>query len=381
MPARLPVYLFVLPWGLQHRGGVNQVVLSLAHEMRQAGNFEPVVLVADWHSPQPRWGEYDGIRTVSWRLRDYQAGMGWRAWLAYHRWLLRMRPAFRRFCREQQVTVVNAHYPGATAFSLHELCGVGLPLLLSFHGSDVTTLAATPAQWPRWRRLLQAVRAVTTCSQDLAGRLHQMVGADVALTPIHNGVDAPAFRANAVSPAILASRTIVSVGKYDSLKGQDVLLQALAELAPDFPDLRLALAGAPGAALPALQAQAAAAGLAERVQFLLNVPHQEIAGLMAQAEMFVLPSRREAFGMVLLEAGAFSLPVVASAVGGVPEIIRDGENGRLVPPDDAAALARTLREMLEAREMAASLGRTLRAEVDQQFSWRAAYRAYLGLLA
>ncbi len=381
MPPRLPVYLFVLPWDLQHRGGVNQVVLSLAHEMRQAGSFEPVVLITDWHSPQPRWGECDGIRTVSWRMRHYQPGMGWRAWLSYRLWLLRMRPAFRRFCRAQRVAAVNAHYPGAMTFSLHELCGAEVPLLLSFHGSDVAALAAAPASLPRWRRLLQSARAVTTCSQDLAGRLHELVGTDIALTPIHNGVDAPAFRASAVSAAVLPRRTIVSVGKYDSLKGQDVLLQALAELAPDFPDLQLALAGAPGAALPQLQAQAAAAGLSDRVQFLLNVPHQQVAGLLAQAEMFVLPSRREAFGMVLLEAGAFALPVVASAVGGVPEIIRDGENGRLVPPDDAAALARTLRELLEAREMAAGLGRTLRAEVDQQFSWRAAYRAYLGLLA
>lgn len=380
MPASRPAYLFVLPWSLQARGGVNQVVLSLAHEMRQAGRFEPLVLVADWHSPQPTWSETEGIRTVSWRLRHYQPGMGWRAWLAYRLWLSRMRPAFRRFCREHQVAVVNAHYPGGTAFTLQELCGGQVPLVLSFHGSDVAALAAAPAQWARWRSLLQGVRAATTCSQDLAQHLHRLVGPDVALTAIHNGVDAPAFRATAVSPAPLPRRTIVSVGKYDSLKGQDVLLQALAELAPDFPDLRLALAGAPGAALPQLQAQAAAAGLAERVQFLLNVPHRQVAGLMSQAEMFVLPSRREAFGMVLLEAGAFALPVVASAVGGVPEIIRDGENGRLVPPGDAAALARALRDMLEAREAAAAMGRALRAEVDQQFSWRSAYQTYLGLL-
>ncbi|XLZ68506.1 glycosyltransferase family 4 protein [Massilia sp. SR12] len=380
----LPVYLFVLPWGLKHRGGVTQVVLSLARELQAGGQYEPVVLVSDWNAAEPVWDALDGIRIVYWRLQGWVPGMGWRARLGAARWAWRNGAVFRRLCREQRVAAINVHYPGLNAFAVAPLarrCG-GLPLILSFHGSDVVQVAQAAAPERRaWRGLLRHASATTTCSGDLAGQLRQVLGDDTAVTAIHNGVDAPDFRATALAPPALGGRVLLSVGRFDDIKGQDVLLTAFAELAAQDPQLQLVLVGASGPLLPALRTQAAALGLAPRVHFLADLTHREVAGWMRQAELFILPSRREAFGMVLLEAGAFGVPVVASAVGGVPEVIRDGATGRLVPPGDAAALAQAMRAMLDAPQAARAMGQSLQRDVDQHFSWRAACGRYLDLLA
>ena len=93
--------------------------------------------------------------------------------------------------------------------------------------------------------------------------------------------------------------------------------------------------------------------------------------------MFVLPSRQEPFGIVLLEAGLCKLPVVATKVGGIPEIITDGETGWLVPPGDPTALADAMRAALSFTEQSEKVARRLHARVMKQFSWKVAYRKYI----
>ena len=143
---------------------------------------------------------------------------------------------------------------------------------------------------------------------------------------------------------------IIAVGNLMRRKGQHLLLQALAEL-PEL-DWRLTLAGS-GEFEPAyereLRALAQAKGLAERVEFLGRQPNEKIGALLAEHDLFVLPSSYEGFGIVYLEAQLAGLPVIATTAGAAGEILVDGETGYLLPADNVPALRACLAELLADR--------------------------------
>jgi glycosyltransferase involved in cell wall biosynthesis len=119
-----------------------------------------------------------------------------------------------------------------------------------------------------------------------------------------------------------------------------------------------------------LQEQAAAAGLGERVRFLGAVAHEELPRLLAASDLLVATSfASETFGIALVEAQACGVPVVASRFGGFPEVVRDGETGLLVPPQDPAALAAALRGLLADPERRVRMGQAGREWVHERFHW------------
>jgi len=380
-----PAYLFVLPWSLSHVGGVNQVVINLGREMQRAGSYEPIVLVNDWESVDPVWQEEHGLRTVRWRIREWRAEMGFKESLAFGFWLRRFRQAFGQFCKTHQIAVVNVHYPGASLHTIDRLIGepaLPVPLIVSFHGADLTALqSASDKDQPYWRNLLQRVAAIIVCSKNMHMRVVDAFGKGVMPTVIHNGLDSAAFVALAGSAPQSPTRNILNVAKFETKKGQDVLIEAFASLADDYPDLRLVFVGATALALDTLRKLCIECGIADRVQFFPDTPHHEVAVFFRQASVFVLPSREEPFGIVLLEAGAFGLPVVASRVGGIEEILTDHVTGRLVAVGDAPALANAIRSLLDAKEDAAAMGHRLQLHVADNFTWAVAHAAYVRLAA
>ena len=145
---------------------------------------------------------------------------------------------------------------------------------------------------------------------------------------------------NIPDDAVLAS----AVGRLSPEKGQDVLVDAFARIAAERPALHIALAG-DGPERASLEARAAAAGIADRVHFL---GHQSDVGrVYAASDLIVLPSRSEGMPNAMLEAMATRTPVIATQVGGVPEIARDGENAWLVPSENPDALATALRDAVD----------------------------------
>jgi glycosyltransferase involved in cell wall biosynthesis len=384
-PVQRPVVLFVLPWSLRFIGGVNQVVTNLAQQMRDAGRFEPLVLMADWDAAEPVFEEIHGLRTVRWQVRAQEPGMGMKARLAYVLWERRFRSRFARFCKEQGVQAVNIHYPGAMAWTFEralQAAGSHIPLLLSFHGTDVSNLAVLDtSRKDDWRRLLARCGAVVTCSQELGKRIEAALETPVRYEVIYNGVDAGAFiKTLAPEPE---PGVILHVGKFDRNKGQDVLIDAFARIADEFPETRLRLVGGAGSELDALRTQARRLDLEERIAFFTDIPYADMPSHFAAASTFAFPSRQEAFGLVLLEAGACKLPVVASRVGGIPELIHDRSTGLLVEPGDAAALAQALRTLLSDSALARELGLRLSQRVAADFSWantRGRYEALIGAI-
>jgi len=156
---------------------------------------------------------------------------------------------------------------------------------------------------------------------------------------------------------------IASVGSLIPRKGFDILIEALARTGLE--RLHLAIAGE-GPERAALEALAAARGLGERVHFLGY--QAEIGPLYRAADIAALGSRSEAFGLALAEAGYFNLPAVASAVGGVPDVVAREETGVLVPSEDIGAFAGALRTLAENPAERRRLGKAARQRVTSLFS-------------
>jgi glycosyltransferase involved in cell wall biosynthesis len=256
----------------------------------------------------------------------------------------------------------------------------GRPLLTSLRGEDVTR-----ARSRRGARLMLALalylsRRVVAVSHDMADWLRlRFPWADGRISVIENGI-APAFLAAGAArqhrPAPAAAR-IVAVGSLIPRKGQDVLIKALAHCA-DLP-WHLELIG-DGPTRPELERLAGQLGLAGRITILGAIPPDEIASRLANADAFVLPSHAEGRPNALLEAMAAGLPVVASAIDGVTELVQTEHNGLLAPAGDAPAFGQALRRLLMEPELAARLGTAAhRHIIGLDLSWQGSARRYARL--
>ena len=218
-------------------------------------------------------------------------------------------------------------------------------------------------------------------SHDLARWLTGVVGIAPRKTEmIMNGVDTDHF---APAPATLDTTrpfTIGTVGRLQDVKDQATLVAAFALLCQRMPErratLRLAIVG-DGPLRDALAEQVRAAGIEDRV-WLAGARH-DIPELMRDFSLFALPSIAEGTPVTVLEAMACALPVVASAVGGIPDLVQDGVHGRLAPPSDPAALADALAAYVADPGLARAHGAAARLRIEQHYSVAAMVNAYLGL--
>jgi glycosyltransferase involved in cell wall biosynthesis len=182
---------------------------------------------------------------------------------------------------------------------------------------------------------------------------------------IPNGVDTALFSPLAEEPP--PPPVYFFAGRLDEQKGVDVLLEAFRRL-PRGPRLRIAGTGPREEEYRGL---ASSLGIEGAVRFLGPVPRARLATLLCESHVFVLPSRYENLPLGVLEAMACARPVVAARVGGVAEMVDDGVEGLLVPPEDPHALALALRRLLEDGPLRRRLGEAGRARVAGRFTWAA----------
>jgi glycosyltransferase involved in cell wall biosynthesis len=218
------------------------------------------------------------------------------------------------------------------------------PLVTTYHTSHFLQRASSPFWRPIFRRFLMAADRNLAASAEIAS-VAEAVAPGVRVEPVTNGVETSLFRR--VAPALPAAapgrRRLVVPRRLFPKNGVEYLVRALPEIARDV-DVEALVIG-DGPERPSLERLASELGVAERVMFLGARPNRDMPGLLSSAELAVIPSLMEATSVAALESMACELPVAASRVGGLPEIV-DGDVGGLFEPGDPAALARAVVDLL-----------------------------------
>lgn len=239
-------------------------------------------------------------------------------------------------------------YPDACAAVLLAKA-LGKPSVVKVHGSDLNVIAKRPSARAVLSRVLPMADALVSVSEPLSQELR---GLGVRADRIHlvgNGVDEAVFRIQDKSEARRelgvpdGKKVVFFVGRLEPAKGIAELMQAWDRVAVEVPDALLVLAG-DGVSRAEVDSWAARHG--EGVRVLGGRPLSEIARWHGASDLFTLPSWREGTPNAVLEALASGRPVVASRVGGIPDVLRDPDAGTLVPAKDATALARALVDAL-----------------------------------
>ena len=165
------------------------------------------------------------------------------------------------------------------------------------------------------------------------------------------------------------------LGRLVAEKGFDLALTAFATIRDRFPGLHLIIAG-DGSERERLQQQVIRLELANSVEFAGRVPPETAAHLIDQSTLVVIPSRLEGFGLVGLEAAWMARPVVATRVGGLPEVVVHEQTGLLVENENRHALAEAIALLLDNPEIATRLGRAARYRAEEVFGWERHVNAY-----
>lgn len=279
--------------------------------------------------------------------------------------LLMAGSVYRTLCRLRQefgAFVIDAHflYPDGVAASLLGRW-LDLPVVLTARGSDVTLFGgyAAPRAWIRWAAA-SAARVVTVSESLRAGLIDLGVAADHVVT-LRNGVSLQRFqprdRQVAREHIGVDGPLLLSVGNLIKLKGHDLVIRATADL----PGAQLVIVGT-GPAEKKLRHLVAELGIAARVTFTGNVAHEELVHYYNAADALVLASEREGMPNVVLESLACATPVIATKVGGIPEVVTVPAAGILLDartPDAIAAAFETLRASPPARSDTRAVAETL----------------------
>ncbi|MFH1058007.1 MAG: glycosyltransferase [Pseudomonadota bacterium] len=288
-------------------------------------------------------------------------------------------PRLRALMRRTGAQVLHAHNQAPGFYGGLAALLAGRPQVLTRHGASF----GMDRSW-RWISALAAhLSRYTVCvsadSLAVARREDRLPARRLRL--IYNGVDTALFKPDAQTRAEIraelgledAHRVVISVGRVSAEKDYATMLKALAVLPAAW---RLVLVG-DGPELAGLRALADGLGLGTRA--LLLGRRSDVERLLAAADLFALSSLSEGVSVALLEAMAAGLPVVATAVGGTPEVVQDGVTGRLLEPGQPHALALALQEALEDPGQAAAWGAAGRRRVEERFSLRAMAAGYAAL--
>lgn len=256
----------------------------------------------------------------------------------------------------------KAALPGLPAARL-----AGVPALITVHNYPAHgALVHTPAAL----KALGAQRAqYITVSSALAHELNVSGIPRAQISVIHNGIDPAPFEAAALArfeQKLGAGEIVVgTAARFAPQKGLAYFLQAAAALAPLFPQMRFVMMG-DGPGRPALEKLARQLGLSGRFTFCGHC--SDLVHRLASIDIFVLPSLTEGLSLTVLEAAAAGCAVVATRVGGLPEVIADGVHGMLIPPADGVALARAVAMLARDPAQARRLAQAGRERVKRQFT-------------
>lgn len=288
-----------------------------------------------------------------------------------------------KMLRSLRPAIVHTYNIGTIEYNLTALLAWVPVRIHAEHGRDSVEIDGKHRKYNLLRRLLSPIiNAFVPVSDDLVDWLRLVVKVSPRkIVMIPNGVDTLHYAPCHVTKATALQHVCIgTVGRIDRIKNHAGLLDAFRLLLVRFPspayDLRLVIVG-DGPLLPALRRTVATQGLSDKVW--LSGARADVADILRGFSMFVLPSLSEATPVTILEAMATALPVVASRVGGVPQLVLDGETGAMVQPDDVAALADALSMYISDPARRNAHGAAGRAHVEASYSVDAMVASYASL--
>ena len=359
------------------RGHAVDVVLPHHPDLRRDG-VEPVRFFPYRYAPLERWSLWGYAQSLRSDVRVRPA-----AWLLAPAAAWALRSAASTRLRETRYDVVHVHWVVPSAALILDIVRAHhAPLVVSLHGSDVFLAERLAPARALARRALRGAGAVTACSGDLRDRAIRLGAAPERTRTVPYGVDADAFSPDLPSAGFRSrlgvpegALLVLALGRLVEKKGFASLVDAAAQV----PGVRVVIAG-DGDLRGELENQARAQGAP--VTFTGALDRADAARALAAADVVAVPSVVDRAGNVdglpnvLLEGLASGRAVVATRVAGIPDVVEDGVNGLLVPPDDAPALAAALRRLAADPQARARLGQEARRRALLGLTWRSAGRAF-----
>ena len=356
-------------------GGAARASLATARELVAIGHQVDFLTIDTTDADADAPAEIDGVRVHA--VRAYRRGHHDVSMAGSLSFLLQAARLLPRLAREESYDVAH-YYFGLPTGLLTFVPGLhrSRPYIVSLRGSDVPGYDPKLAMYhrvlrPVTGRILRNAYRVVANSEALRG-LALAAFPQERIDVIHNGVAGlPAAVPLPVENG--KSLRLLTVSRLIMRKGLDDLIRALAKLGR--PEVLLDIAG-DGPARSQLAQLASDLGVTGQVRFLGYTGHADLAGLYRQADLFVLSTRSESCSMALLEAMAAGLPVIATRVGGNPELVRHDATGLLVRPDSVDELAGAIGALLDDPVRRARLGADGLSKANREHSWRSVARKY-----
>lgn len=270
-----------------------------------------------------------------------------------------------------QLDVIHAHYAiphAAAAYLAKQMTGGKLPIVTTLHGTDITLVGSHPAYAPVVKFTIDQSDRVTAVSQDLARETRELIGVtkDIRVIPNFVNPDSYQHREGCEFKQFFAPNCeplILHISNFRPVKRIPDLIKAFIKVREKIPARMLLVGDGPERGRAELEARDG--GVLEDVFFLGN--QVAVSDLLSIADVYFLPSETESFGLSALEAMASEIPVVATRVGGLPEVVSDGESGYLVPVGDTDEMARRIIELSTNGDLRRKMGKAARARAVEIF--------------
>jgi len=283
-----------------------------------------------------------------------------------------------RIAKKEKVDALHAHWivpQGFVAAIVKKLTGI--PYIVTAHAGDIFPLRNKIMRWTAKVALKNCFHC--TANSNATKKAVESVARIRNISVIPMGVDLKAFSAAKRSGELrkklgINGEFILTVGRMAEKKGFRYLIEAMLEVLKKLPKAKLVLVG-DGPQRKQLEQQAQALNLKNNVIFAGKMTHKEIARWYASADVFVLPSiitdkgDTEGLGIALLEAAGAGTPIIGSNVGGIPDIIKHGKTGLLVPQKNPEELANAITKILTEKKLGISLSKNASQLVKEQFAW------------
>jgi N-acetyl-alpha-D-glucosaminyl L-malate synthase BshA len=289
--------------------------------------------------------------------------------------------------KSHQLQLLHCHYAiphAASAWIAREMLrenGEDVRVLTTLHGTDITIVGQDPSFYPITKFSIEKSDRITAVSQYLREETCRAFGCDGPdVEVIHNFID-PGIYDRAKYPPLLKNevggsrRILMHVSNFRTVKRVRDVIRIYAEVNREMPSVLVMIGDGPDR--PAAEEEARLLGVEQSVSFLGKL--DQIAPLLAAADLFLLPSQSESFGLSALEALASGVPVVGSDAGGLPEVVRDGETGALCAVGDIAGMATAALEILKDSERWKEMSRLAAADARERFSQDAIVSKYESL--